>query len=395
MYSIWRRPPHLMVSEPGSFAEYTIRVRKPQILADIVSDNAYPAAVNRALSSFGDEIAGGHVHPLTEDTADRDIWQSAWEPFEGASWFDLPWYFAETFFYRRVLEIVQYFQPGRWHHMDPFAARKGHALAEGLRTLGPLCDAMPDDAHVANRFARWIYQSVWGNRADLSNIAVNVSAATSLHDGSDLLLIDHASQVWSHLVLGEATRVDLVADNAGLELLVDLAFTAFLIDETPVEQVHIHLKPQPFFVSDAMPADCETAIDALCATATPPLDALGDRLLSQRGNGQLILDTDPFWATSLFFSQFPERLRNGLGSSDLLILKGDVNYRRLLEDRHWPATTRLEEITLFMPAPFVTLRTLKGELIVGLPSDLAGRLDREDPRWLINGQRGLIHFVPR
>ena len=96
---------------------------------------------------------------------------------------------------------------------------------------------------------------------------------------------------------------------------------------------------------------------------------------------------------ALFFRQLPAGLRAELGGADLLVLKGDVNYRRLLEDRHWPPTARLEEIAGHMPAPFLTLRTLKAELIVGLDEGQAERLEAEDPAWRINGRRGLVHLV--
>ncbi|MBM4464331.1 MAG: protein-glutamate O-methyltransferase family protein [Chloroflexi bacterium] len=48
-----------------------------------------------------------------------------------------------------------------------------------------------------------------------------------------------------------------------------------------------------------------------------------------------------------------------LGRSNLVILKGDVNYRRLLDDRHWPHTMRLEEVGDYFPLPFLVLRTLR------------------------------------
>ena len=69
-----------------------------------------------------------------------------------------------------------------------------------------------------------------------------------------------------------------------------------------------------------------------------------------------------------------------------------MNYRRLLGDRHWPHTARLEEIADYFPAPFLVLRTLKGEILVGLAPGQAATLAAQDPAWLINGQRGLIHF---
>jgi hypothetical protein len=84
-----------------------------------------------------------------------------------------------------------------------------------------------------------------------------------------------------------------------------------------------------------------------------------------------------------------------LGRSDLVILKGDVNYRRLLDDCHWPPTTRLEDVTGYFPASFLTLRTLKGEIMVGLEPGQAEALSAADPTWLINGKRGVIQLVIR
>ena len=81
-----------------------------------------------------------------------------------------------------------------------------------------------------------------------------------------------------------------------------------------------------------------------------------------------------------------------LRQCDLVIFKGDVNYRRLLDDRHWPHTARLEAIAAYFPAPFLVLRPLKGEILVGLAPGQAEALAAEDPNWLIDGQRGLIQL---
>ena len=79
-----------------------------------------------------------------------------------------------------------------------------------------------------------------------------------------------------------------------------------------------------------------------------------------------------------------------LAAADLVILKGDANYRRLLGDAHWPPTTSFAAVTGYFPAPLVALRTLKAEIIVGLQPGQVERLQAEDPAWLVNGRRGLI-----
>ena len=123
------------------------------------------------------------------------------------------------------------------------------------------------------------------------------------------------------------------------------------------------------------------------------LRALAGRLTDARAAGRLVLQTDPFWTTFRMFSDLPAGLAADLAQSDLVLVKGDVNYRRLLGDRHWPHTTRMEEVTAYFPAPFVALRTLKGEIMVGLAPGQAAQIAAEDPEWLINGKRGVIQMV--
>jgi hypothetical protein len=86
----------------------------------------------------------------------------------------------------------------------------------------------------------------------------------------------------------------------------------------------------------------------------------------------------------------PHDLRRDLAAADLVIVKGDANYRRLVGDAHWPPATRFEHAVGYFPAALVALRTLKSELIVGLQPGDTERLAAEDPAWLVNGQRGVI-----
>jgi hypothetical protein len=148
----------------------------------------------------------------------------------------------------------------------------------------------------------------------------------------------------------------------------------------------------PFFVSDARIPDLEQALSRL-ADAPAPGPSLADRLQTACAEGRFKLHDDPFWSTCLSYHSLPAQIEEELSRSDLVLFKGDVNYRRLLDDRHWPYTARLAEIAGHMPAPFGALRTLKGELIVDLQPGQAESLAAADPTWMINGERGVIQYV--
>lgn len=390
-------PPPLMTSDPGSFARATIVERKPQIIRQVIEENGYPLEIVQALQMFRDEIAEQPMQPLIESTPDVDRWNAELRHYEGKSWLEVPWYWAEVFFYRKLLETVRYFQPGLWHERDPFGSLKRRQEAEALARFAEGWSQLETAAlHLseAQVFEALLHSALWGNRADLSNFTVRELAQAGLATQAERhnLLIDDTQAVEALLSAGVA-RVDFICDNVGLDLLFDLALADFLLGRGWAQQVTLHLKSQPFFVSDAMPADATLAINALATAAPAAEQALGQRLRAWVEDGHLRLATDPFWTGFLMFRDMPSHLRGELAQAALVVVKGDVNYRRLLDDRHWPHTTRMEDVTAYFPAPFVALRTLKGEIMVGLEPGQAERLFAEDPAWLINGKRGVIHLV--
>jgi len=385
-------PPPLMTSEPGSFARATIVERKPQILHQVIEDNGYPAPIVQRLEALAAEIAAEPIRPLQEPAPDAAFWNGELAAWAGKTWLEVPWYLAETAFYRRLLEAVEYYQPGPWQRHDPFGQQKRKqtegAVARLAEDWAALDAAGPDLA-----FEALLHSALWGNRADLSNYTVRLGVPGGLaaREERHNLLIDHTDDV-RRTVTGGLRRVDFVNDNVGLDLLFDLALADLLLRHGWVRQITFHVKDSPFFVSDAMPQDVRDTVSLLRLSPDAAVQALGVRLAAHLAAGRLALETDPFWTTYLMFRHLPPPLREELALSDLVILKGDVNYRRLLDDRHWPHTARLEEIGAYFPTPFLVLRPLKGEILVGLAPGQAEVLAAEDADWLIDGQHGLIQF---
>ena len=124
-------PPAIRISESGSFARYTFTERIPSILKDTLALNSFPRGIRKALEELGAELAGGAIRGLREEAEDRAFWNAVSAPHIGRSWLDAPWYWAEAFFYRRLLEATGYFQPGPWNRVDPIRADEGDRIGAG------------------------------------------------------------------------------------------------------------------------------------------------------------------------------------------------------------------------------------------------------------------------
>ena len=385
------RPAPIMTSDPGSFARHTILQRLPAIIDRVLAGNDYAELQRRRLLALRDEVAGGwRLGRLSQATPDRAAWDAACALWEGRTWLGIPWFFAEAYFYRRLLEAVGYFDAGPTAGQDPFRSQKlaelGDAALDGLAGVLGRLPAAP-----AERCAALLLCALWGNRADLTFDGMAQTAYAGLESGhAGGLLIDQRAVACEKLA-GGLRRVDFINDNAGLELLFDLALADFLLKYGMAGQVHFHLKSQPFFVSDAMIADVHDALERV--RSRRDLAALGRRLADALAGGRLALHAQPFWVMPAGFEALPADLRADLAQADMVILKGDANYRRLLDDRHWPATASLAVLTSYFPAPYVAIRAIKAELIVDLSEDVVRRLHVADPQWMVNGQYGLIRVV--
>ncbi len=174
---------------------------------------------------------------------------------------------------------------------------------------------------------------------------------------------------------------------------MDLTLVDFLLRYNRVAQITLHVKAHPTFVSDATPADIKMTIAAIKSQTTEDLSRLASRLESYLDEQRLLVQADPFWNSSHFFWEIPASLQAQLALARLVIIKGDANYRRLLGDSRWPATVPIAGVVPYFPAPFVALRTLKSDPIVGLQSGQTEVLDKEDSEWRVNGKRGMIQAV--
>lgn len=391
-------PPAIVGAEPGSFARSTVLERLPAIASRVIAENDFPVEIVQKLEAIAAEIIAGSIRPLQDPEApDLADWQGYIQPFLGKSWVDVPWFFAETYFYRRIMEAIAHFPYGAWRCYDPFKQQKHLGLTAAREAIERLSIQVNSYIQTSGKWdsshlSELIYTALWGNQADLSLWPAGESdrASGKAQGASERLLVDDTAVVTKLLTANPVKRIDFVADNAGFELIADLCLIDFLLVNKITTRLYLHLKPHPIFVSDATVEDVQQTIGALLPMRHPQIQAFGSRLRDYITVGRMRLVEDYFWTSPLAGWEMPAALHQEFAQSSLTIVKGDANYRRLLGDRHWAFDTPFADIVAYFPSPVVALRTLKSEVASGLASDRLASLDREDRHWLTNGNWGII-----
>ncbi|NEQ41471.1 MAG: protein-glutamate O-methyltransferase family protein [Okeania sp. SIO3I5] len=407
-------PLPIMPSEENTFAHYTIVCRLPGVIERVIKDNNFPPTIVQQLESLVTDIFEGSVRPLAEiEAPDLIAWESYLKPFEGKSWFDLPFYFAEAYFFRRLLEATNYFVPGILQGIDPFGYQKRSSLEKSMDAIR----VISDNASVAGQYRPRVSQQdpftallqqsyqtsittllqtvLWGNQIDLSLWSARGGDRTNrnLHQQQTQILVDDTYDLLNYLSNIHGQRIDLIIDNASFELVCDFFLIDFLLSTQTANTVYLHLKAHPSFVSDAINQDVFYTLEKLANDTSENVRMLATRLQEYIASSRLICRENFFWNAPLAFWEMPESLRKELAKASLVFIKGDANYRRLLGDRHWLFTTLLSDIANYFPTPFVALRTLKSEVATNLEPDQIEILNEQDPLWLTNSQWGVIQFV--
>ena len=110
---------------------------------------------------------------------------------------------------------------------------------------------------------------------------------------------------------------------------------------------------------------------------------------------------NPFWTSPYPFNdkkRIDEKLYDELSKSDFLLMKGDLNYRKLLGDLDWPHDTLLSTLVRdFFPCSFAALRTLKSDLVanLNLNDQNLKQIIQNDQNWMISGDYGVIQLIKK
>lgn len=212
---------------------------------------------------------------------------------------------------------------------------------------------------------------LWGNATDLSLLTSLTYEDIQKLQGSDArktseknIIVNDLPAAYNVLKTAredqekQERRIDIVLDNAGFELFVDLILAGYLLSAGLATQIVLHPKSIPWFVSDVLPADFAALLNALATPlsfytiptdeekdagkepkALPGRDASNLIFLFRHWSrfhqeGKLIIRPDLFWTSAGSYWRIPAEanLYKDLKESELVIFKGDLNYRKLTGD---------------------------------------------------------------
>jgi hypothetical protein len=356
-------PPPIYSDEPGTWAYDTMSRRvDAEILQRTYEENEEEfnsPEFTEALQNFNDlraELQNAantklrHLKDLTEEESqseervrEHNEWKTIMDPYieKGDTWLTAPWLVTEFYAYRRLMEALGYFDNTKPTYMwDPFAKAKKAGLDTSVSSaenvMGKI-EALPntrEGAGIASAFALWANKmdlSIWP--ADSENASVDVFQKI-LHSAEENLLhddVDTLAEYCEQLRNEGGGMIDIIVDNAGFELVCDLALADHLVASETAKTVTFQLKGHPTFVSDALEKDLIETVEyyaGLDESKYPNARRAGLRWKKYLEEGKWVCSENYFWCQPFAMWDMTEPLRSDMkGRCDLAFVKGDANYR--------------------------------------------------------------------
>lgn len=365
------------------FADYTITHRFPQIAAQ-VKEVVSSELLRDKIDALVNAIENGEALQVDHLAKPSDFWRDYLEGIKSQTWDDLSFFELEFLFYHSLNSLTAFFDVG----FDVFETVRQRALT----------DAIPDFDNEVNTIG-WssleesiqhlVQRATFGNSADYSQF--DVTGVAKSNESS--LLVDQSDDLVKRLMEQSINCVELIADNAGRELCWDLALIDGIL-QANVKQVVFHVKPWSMFVSDALPSDVKNTIQMMKAQSPDSITySMGQRLSKYIDGGRLDIQAANDWGEPRHFSQLGTDVVTGLTKADVVIAKGDLNYRRFIEDRLWPEETSINQAAHNVPFSAFALRVLKSEAVAGIPLTVHQHLNLSDPDWRCDGRYAIIQRI--
>ncbi|XP_012344707.1 damage-control phosphatase ARMT1 isoform X2 [Apis florea] len=329
-------------------------------------------------------------------------------------WFNTLWLYCECYMYRilaQELVLMKYIKT-----YDPFTKSKQNAFTNSLISIEILCsyviDVISNKKNLSimetkEEFMKFIKFNLWGNQCDLS-LSAGADVGQATHPIQILKVLDkdilanNSEFIWNLLRKPDKNKldiniIDIIIDNAGYELFTDFCLAAFLITIKFADKIRFYPKLYPWYISDASINDIHWTIDYMKNASNECLKKFANLIENYFKNNIWTIEIEPYWTGPydlVGMKEHDPKLHAKLSDAKLIIFKGDLNYRKLVDDINWEYTTSFKKaLRGFEPAPILAIRTVKSDVCVGIPPGVGEKLFEEDEYWMWSGKYGLIQIT--
>ncbi|KAJ5908436.1 hypothetical protein N7495_001118 [Penicillium taxi] len=465
------KTPQYSTSDPSSFASISANDRWPVIITSAIDD------LHRTVGAVSDEEKQKegkgiienlaklkyelqHNRQLTplDDDGERDIaeYNTELEERGNPSWHNVSWLYSECYLYRRIetfFSLSKY-----WKGYDVFARQKMSTFKSSRPAVLELATRYRELAHEAETskssesksadeieqaerllFSEMCEICLWGNATDLSLLTSityediqKLQGSKARKESQKNILVNDMDTAFDVMQKARKEkkngerRVDIVLDNSGFELFVDLILAGYLLFTGLATEVVLHPKRLPWFVSDVTPRDFSDLLNSMVdpqafytaddgtGKTFPPLsdkEAADVKFLFNQWSGfhqdgKLIMRSHHFWTSPGGYWRMPHTapdLFEDLKESELVLFKGDLNYRKLTNDSEWdpttPFTTAIGPMGPKSGIRVLAFRTCKADVVVGLPAGEDERLRQlpdgggsKSRKWAWSGKWAVVSF---
>eukprot|EP00099_Drosophila_melanogaster_P020203 NP_611635.1 uncharacterized protein Dmel_CG2921 [Drosophila melanogaster] len=411
-----------------SFAFFTLRSRLPVILTNVIdtltrdkselvaqfASNEFSQAAREELKIIIGLISrlkyelqtDKSFQNFTGEEPDRDVWNNFISnlPDGERSFYKASSLHAECYLHRKLHSFLE--NSVFLKSYDFFAKVKEQALTDSIDDILALTKYTRRSENSVEVFDELLRINMWSNCNDVATDTDTVKQSNrqvleKVANTDERVLVNQAAEIWRCLEnpkLKKHKQVDFILDNAGYELFSDFILAEFMIEKGLADKVRFHVKAHPWFVTDVTERDFKWTLEYLSEHADYIISLIGKKFLQFIDEGKFELaPISHFWTSPHSFysmAQMDPDLYSSLQLSKLVVFKGELNYRKLLQDVCWDPTQELSTcLRGFLPSNICVLRRVKSEVISGLPEGVGQALSVKDPRWMVSGSYGVIQFV--
>ena len=226
--------------EPNSFAKKSMAIRIPEIVKAVAKNGQDHLTLSQYESLMTLVTAlqqNGKIIPLVNSTKcdDYEDWNELYlKELASKTWCNAPWFYAEAYCFRLILDLVGFFTSG----IDPYKVPKTMEI-ESTSTWNHLSTALTASDSLGTRskqLACLLQCCLWGNKADGCFQAGKnglLKENSNLCEQEDLILVDDTQSVLDFLssCQKDTTSIHFINDNSGAEMLMDLALADCLLTQ--------------------------------------------------------------------------------------------------------------------------------------------------------------------